>query len=976
MEFDILGPLRVSSASGAVELGAPAQRALLAVLLTSPNLPVSDDRLVEELWGDDSPRSAQHLVQVYVSRLRAILDPPDGARIAREGPGYALRVESGELDADRFLAAIARGRELRDRDPEAADETLAEAMRLWRGPPFAEFPDAPPTLREYARYLEREHLEALGTWFDVRLQLGRHKGLVSELSELVEQHPYDEALHAQLVLALYRCGRQAEAMQTVRALSARLREELGIDASPEIRDLYRDLLLQAPRLSLEPPEPAGNLPTRLTSFVGRAHELEELSELLEASRLLTLTGLGGIGKTRLALEVARRSRARFPGGVWWIDVGPVMDPESVFDEVARTLGVIVAAGVEPADAVVRALSRRRALLLMDNCEHLAAAVAAAVERILGATTGPQVLATSRTPLGVEHERRWRVPPLSLPGESRPETRLDESDAVQLFVERARAVDPSFTLDTDNADAVGEICQRLEGVSLAIEIAAARLSSFAPRELVRRLEARFALLELPAVEGLMRHRSLEAAVDASYVLLSEAERAVFENLSSFAGPFDLDAAVAVGSGADETSSRALADVMALARASLLTPERDGVEKRYRLVETLREYGIARLRERGGEADARRAHADYHLGLAAEAGASVGTPAFTPWAERFALSYAELRQALVWSLANQDRAVTLRAAPALRELWYRRGWAREAGRWTAKMLEGDLDAVPTPLLAEAHNAAGVGADLAMDFAAAAFHLDEGVRLSRDAGYVPGLVFGLWGRAAAAFALGDVDSMRRSAIEGLTICEQAGDRWGCAGPLAILGNAALFAGGDLAEARARLEEAVPLFRELADIGGLVTLALTPLSEIARRLGDVAAAERLATDALEAAAGTAWEATALTQYAVVLGEQGETELAGAAALRGLRVALEAGLEQWFRLGLREVARAAARRALWAEATTLLAASCRDMPALLLDPLVLAPIEEECRDALGDHRFEELRERGSAMSHDELMDFVGEKVT
>jgi predicted ATPase len=657
--------------------------------------------------------------------------------------------------------------------------------------------------------------------------------------------------------------------------------------------------------------------------------------------------------------------------VWWIDLAPLPDPGSVLDEVARILGV-TAAGMELGDAVVWALSRRKALLLIDNCEHVAAAVAETVERLLGGTTGPQVLATSRTPLGIEHERRWPVPPLSLPPETEAVELLDESDAVQLFVERARAVRPSFVLNADNALAVAEACKRLDGVSLSVEIAAAQLSEQTPQEMVRRLDERFALLELPTVEGLTRHTSLEAALDASYVLLSEQERTVFDRLSTFVGPFELDAAAAVGSGGSEASSWALADVLTLARASLLTAERDGVEKRYRLLETLREYGIAHVRTRDAEAEARRAHADYHLGLAEQAGAALGTPEFAPWVDRLTLCYAEVRQALAWSLEHQERAVSLRATPALRELWYRQGWAREAGRWAARMLKGDLEGVPPALLAEAHNAAGLGADLAMDFSAAVSHLEEAVRRAREAVYLPGLVFGLWGRAAAAFALGDVGSMRRSALEGLRACEQADDRWGRAGPLAILGNASLFAEGELTEARAWLEQALPLYRELADVGGLVVLTLTPLSEIARRQQDLKAAELFATESLEVARGTAWEATALVQYAIVLGELGDVEAAKAAALRGLRLALETGLEQWFRLGLRELSRTFARGATWEVATTLLAASRRGIPGLLVDLAVLGLLEKACREKLGDDRFEKLTARGEAMGHEELMDLVG----
>jgi predicted ATPase/DNA-binding SARP family transcriptional activator len=972
MQFDILGPLRVSSEDGAHDLGAPAQRTLLAVLLASPNVSVSDDRLMDQLWGNDPPPSAHHLVQVYVSRLRVLLDePPDVSRILRDGSGYLLRVAPNELDADRFLAAVAHGRKLRDSNPTAADEILADAMRLWRGAPFADFPDAPPSVREQARYLERQHLGALESWFDVRLQLGRHDELVPELSELVEQNPYDEALHVQLVLALYRCGRQAEALQSVRALQVRLREELGIDASQELRGLYRDLLLQAPRLSVEPPEPPSNLPSRLTSFVGRRRELEEVTELLGASRLLTLTGPGGIGKTRLALEIARRIRAQFPGGVWWIDLAPVTDPDSVLDEVARVLGVSASGAAELRDSVIQALSRRRALLLVDNCEHVAPEVAETVEGILGGTTGPRILATSRTPLGVEHERRWTVPPLSLPPEAGSVAALDESDAVRLFIERGRAASSSFVLDADNAEAVGEICRRLDGLSLAVEIAAARLVALAPQEIVQRLDERFALLELPAAGGLTRHKTLEAALEASYVLLSEVERAVFERLSTFVGPFDLDAAAAVGAVNGELQSRSLAGVTALLHASLLTPERGGVETRYRLLEPLREYGAARLRERGAEEEARRAHADYHLGLAEQAGVVLGTPDFAPWVNRLALAYAEVREALAWSLANQDRAVTLRAAPALHELWYRRGDAREAARWAARMLEGDLQSVPRHLLAEVHIAAGFAADLANDLPVAASHTDEAVRLSREVGYAHGMVSGLWGRANVALAVGDLGAVRRYATEALAICDQEGNRWERARPLSLLAYASLFSGSP-AEARALFEEALPLYRELGDLGSLLIMALVPLSEAARRQNDLHAAERLSTDAVEVASATAWEAAALVQYGMVLNDLGDPEVAEAATLRGLRVALDAGLGHWFRTALRELARMAAHRGMWEEAATLLAASRRDMLAPNLDPAIYGPIEERCREALGDGRFDELAARGEAMSHDELVDLVG----
>jgi predicted ATPase/DNA-binding SARP family transcriptional activator len=972
MEFGILGPLRVSSGDRVLDLGAPMQRALLAVLLTAPGTPVSDDRLVDELWGEVPPPSAHHLLQVYVSRLRALLDePPDRRRLVRDGPGYALNLEAGELDAQRFAAAVAEARPLAGGDPAAADRILAPVMRLWRGSPFDDLPDPPPAVRGRAAHLERLHREALGTWIDARLELGRHRELVPELTALVEQHPYDETLHAQLMLALYRCHRQAEALGAARALEARLRDELGIDPSPEIRDLYRDILLQAPRLGIEPPEPPGNLPSRLTSFVGRARELRDVAELLDQSRLVTLTGPGGIGKTRLALEVARRQRSRFAGGAWWVDLAAVTEPETVLDQLAGDLGLTPMPGPALLEAVVRALRRRRALLLIDNCEHVAAAVADLVGGLLRATTGPRVLATSRTPLRVEGERLWPVPPLSLPADASPAAEVEGSDAVQLFVERGRAVVPIFALGVGNSATIGEVCRRLDGLSLAIEMAAARLAILSPQEIARHLDDRFALLELSAVGRPTRHRTMVAAIDASHALLSERDQSAFERLAVFAGSFDLGAAGAVGLGREALPGEVLTAVTALVEASMLAAERDGDRTRYRLLETLREYGLARLRRRGIEDEVRQAHADHYLGLAAQAGLVLGTPDVAAWMTRLALDYAEVRQALAWSLVHEARAAALRAAPALRELWFRRGDAREAGRWTAQMLAGDLGAVPPGLLAEVHAAASYAELVTSDLLTALAHADEAISLARQDASTNALLHGLWLRASVALASGDVAAIRRDSIEALEICDRDDDHWGRAGPLANLGFACLFGGGTLAEARERFEEALPLFRELGDLGSLVVTVLAPLSTTALKQGDVPAAERFAIEAIEASSGTGWEASALVIYGEALAARGDLGAADAATTRALSSALNAGLDNWFRMALRDLARTTAASGRLEDAAVLLGGARRNMPAYGFDPAIWGPIEERCREGLGPGRFERLAERGAGLTHDELIDLV-----
>ena len=972
MEFEILGPLRVRLDDGAREVPVQAQHGLLAVLLTSSNAPISDDRLIDELWGDDPPPSARHLLQVYASQLRGLLgELPDGPRVVRDGAGYTLRVGPDELDAGRFEAAVARARELQELDPEAADRALSDALALWHGEPFAGSRHSSPAVRTHAAHLERMHLEALQTWFDIRLRLGHHREVVPQLMTLAAQHPYDEAVHVQLTLALYRCGRQAEALATARSLESRLREDLAIEPTAGVRDLYRRILLQDPELGLEPPEPPSNLPRRLTSFIGRRRELQEATRLVEGSRLVTLTGPGGVGKTRLALEAAEQLRPRFPGGVWWIDLALVTDPGAIADELARVLGVAVAPAADAVAAVARALSRRRALLLIDNCEHLSTAVGRLVATLLEETTAPRVLATSRTPLHVQGEQLWTVPPLTVPDASASISGLSEADAVRLFVDRARAVEPSFGLDGDNAAAVVEVCERLDGLSLAIEMAAARLPILTPQETLQHLDERFAVLALPAVDTPARHATLEAAFDASHALLSEQERRTFERLSVFAGPFELDAATAVGLGEGRSSSGAVPVIASLVEASLVTAEREGEKTSYRLLETLREYGVLKLREHGGEDDARAAHADYHLDLAARAAATLGTPEFASWVVTLNRSYGDVRQALAWSLQHRPRATTLRAAPALREFWYRRADAREAARWTAAMLDGDLAAAPPHLLAETHNAAAFTANVTNeDLQGGLAHANEAVRLSREARYVPGLVFALWARSNILFALGDMEAMQTAAREALTVCDEQHDRWGRAGPLSNLGFASLF-GGAPADARARFEEALPLYRELGDIGSCVLLALAPLSEAALRQTDLQAAEGYATEAVELAAGTGWQACALVRYAAVLIAEEELEAAEATTLRALHVALDAGLEIWFRIALRDLARIAADKRRFGDAATLLAASRRNMAAWGLDPAVYGPVEQRCRAALGDTEFDRLAIRGEAMNHDELTDLA-----
>ncbi len=959
MEFGVLGPMRVSRDDGALDLGGPRERAFLAVLLSSPNRPVPDDRLADEVWAGDPPPSAHHVLQVYASRLRQTLGEPDGRdRILRSGAGYSAVVDPGELDAATFLDLVTAGLDLGEADPGRADDAFEQAMRLWRDVPFADLTDPPPAVRERATYLLQVHRQAVDAWAEARLRLGRHRELVPDLVALSAAEPFDEAVHAHLMLALYRSGRQAEALETGRALTDRLRRELGVEPSSQVRSLYRRILLQDPGLAADALPPPGNLPGVLTSFVGRTQDADDIAGLLETCRLVTLTGTGGIGKTRLALEVARREQTRFPDGVWWVDLAQTSDPDAVVDLVATAVGAGAPPGAPVLGAVTLALRPRRALVLLDNCEHVAGAVATVVREILGATSVPRLLTTSRVPLGVEGERLYVVPPLPLP------------EARRLFVERGRLVRPAFELGPANAAAVTEVCRRLDGLSLAVEMAAARLRVLTPEEIARHLDERFALLEFASADRLTRHRTMEAAIDASYDLLTDGQRVAFERLAVFAGSFDLDAAAALAAPGPADAAAGLAVVSGLVDASLLTARQVDGRTRYRLLETLRAYAAAHLHVSGGTEDARRTHTRHYLDLATRAGEVIGTPAFAPWVDRLAGDYRELQQALEWSLDHEDRAATLRVAPALNEYWMWRGDAGEALRWSARMLRGDLSEVPPALLAAVHNAASMGATLAMDLEGATWHSEQAIALAAAAGHPVELVLCLFGRSHVAFASGDLVTMERYADEALAVCDRAGDRWGRGRALSARGYARLFA-GDVAEARAALEEGVPLLRELGSTGDLVLSGLVPLCVVALAQQDLVAADRYASEAVEQAAGTAWLAAALGQYAMVLNARAEPDAAEAAARRGLRVALDAGMGQWVRMSLRELARAAAGQGRPEEAARFYGASRHQAPASILDPAVYGPLETSCRAALGDERFDHLAAEGAALTLDEISELA-----
>jgi len=596
-DFRILGELQVLQDGHPVDLGSPRQRALLARLLVA-GAGVTTDRLLEDLWPEDAPEPARHALHVYVSRLRGALGA-DGARLQRQGSGYRLTVATDELDASRFEGLAGEGRAARTRgDPETASTRLEAALDMWRGPALTEFADE-PFAREEAGRLEELRLTALEDRLWADLELGRDGELVDELDGLVSEHPFREAFVEQLMLVLYRSGRQADALRVYQTERATLAEELGIDPGPALRGMEERILRQDPSLGTTsgeaPSSRPDQLPLQRTSFMGRQRELTLGAKLLARTRLLTLTGAPGIGKTRLALRLAADHQSEFPHGSVFVPLAAVSDSRFVIDAIARTLGLRETKDESPLDVVKAHLRERYLLLLLDNFEHVIGA-AAQVGELLDVAPDLKILITSRSRLGLSGEQEYPVPSLGLPplDPALSAETLRSYDAVGLFLTRARATDPGFDLDAGNAAAIAGITLRLDGLPLAIELAAARVRLLPPQELLGRLERSLNLLTGGPADAEERHRTMRDAIAWSYDLLEPEERSLFRRLGVFRGGFTLEAATRV---AERPDAEIVEGVDSLLAKSLLYRPVDIGRARFSMLETMREFAVAELASAG-------------------------------------------------------------------------------------------------------------------------------------------------------------------------------------------------------------------------------------------------------------------------------------------------------------------------------------------------------------------------------------------
>src|SRR5947208_3912844 len=555
LEYSILGPLEVRRGSDVVPVAGGNQRKLLLALVLEPNRSVSRDQLIDALWGERPPAQAKNALQVHVSALRDLLEPGAGrgAVLATTPTGYQLNAPEETIDSRRFERLAAEGRAaLFAEDAELAARLLAEAKGLWRGPALVDVAYADFAGHEAAR-LEELRLNTLEGLADAELALGRHEQLVPRLQSFVASEPLRERARAQLMLALYQAGRQSDALAEYRSARETLVEEIGIEPGPALQELERAILVQDESL-VAPASRATTrrveLPAAPTPLLGRERELAEAGELLRSrrARLLTLTGPGGIGKTRLAMEVGRAVAAEDHRGAVFVDLSHLSDPRLVAPTIAKALRVS-AAGRPVEEALADALAGEAPLVVLDNFEQLTEA-APLLGRLLAASTGLQLLVTSRAVLHLAGEHEFPVGPLALPELANDEQAARTAPAVALFVARAQAAKRDFELSTENVADVVALCAALDALPLAIELAAARVKILSPGELLARFGNR---LELPAAvqDAPERHRTLRAAIDSSYELLDDAERRLFGRLSVFVGGWTLAAAETVcgGHGAD-------------------------------------------------------------------------------------------------------------------------------------------------------------------------------------------------------------------------------------------------------------------------------------------------------------------------------------------------------------------------------------------------------------------------------------------
>ena len=853
-QFRVLGPLEVWLDGSVVGIGGVRQRALLAMLLLNANRVVSRDRLIDELLPNTPADRADQNLRVHISRLRASLSANGGGpRLAARAPGYLLTVNPGELDLQVFEELLAQGRRASaERDFELAARLLREAEGLWRGRPLADL-EFEPFARIEVERLEELRLETLEERIDAELALGEHAKLCAELESLVAEHSLRERLQSQLMLALYRAGRQSDALAVYRDASELLRDHLGLEPSRALRDIELAILRQDPSLDgmpRTPPPGVGSLPLAATPFVGRTRELAEVTALLRTAdtRLLTLTGAGGSGKTRLALRIAEARTRDYRDGVWFVAFEDISDPDLIAPMICQALGLAEQPGLTPTRRLLEWLGERRLLLLLDNLEQLVDGTALLGD-LLAQCPRTTLLVTSRVPLRLAGEQLYEVPV------------LEYADAIELFTARARAMAPRLNIHPDLA---GRICERVDRLPLAIELAAARTKALPPTEILARLEARLPVLSSGPRDAPRRQQTLQATIEWSYDLLTSQEQRLFERLAVFAGGCTLAAAETVCNADLDT-------VQALTDRSLATVDDKG---RYAMLQTLREYALEKLKQRGETEHLRRRHARWFMAVL-----HADTPVwYRPEAPlQASLLVAErenFRAALEWAEESGQWETVAQLAVSLNEqMWIRQGQLNEAERWLRVAQEHRME-FALSLRAFVLGAASVLAERRGDLDGAVPLCEQALAIHREIGNSDGICWELIGRAILAYERGDLVGARTVYEEVILHARQYDVPHALPEALAGLGELAIQE-GRLGEAKARCQEGLAIAEEISSARGAINmrLNLAHVASLENRYNDALDLARKAlTDALDHEHSIV-AALAVMQIAWGIAQQGQPE-------------------------------------------------------------------------------------------------------
>ncbi len=956
--YGILGPLCIGGADDPVLIRSRLQRLLIAVLLVEANRTVTTGRLIDELWGDRLPDDPEGALRTQVSRLRKSL--PEGTPLVTDPGGYRLVVQRDDLDAGRFERLLLAAVGMNGAD---ALRLIDDALELWRGVPLEEFIDQPFAQIE-ARRLEELRGGARERQASLLLAAGRPADATAALEVLLAEQPEREGARGLLMEALYQQGRHTAALDIYQSWRRQLGDVYGLEPSPALQQMERRILEHAVTTS-QAGRPAGVFGSAVSrpvsSFVGRDTDLRGVGDLLARERLVTLWGPGGVGKTRLAVEVGSRIGPLYPDGVHLCDLTALTPGASVARAVANSLDVHELRGRRLEAQIVDRLAQRRMLVILDNCEHVLEGAAKLARDLVQSTAGVDVLATSRERLGVDAEHVWEVAPLAAGGWDSP--------AVALFLDRARAADRSWVAAPDELDTIANICRRLDGLPLGVELAAARVRGLAVTDLLRALEQRFEILRGGAGSPL-RHRSLRAVIDWSYAQLGAVEQAVFDRLSMFRGRFDLDAATALAAGEGVERAAIVPAVLRLLDCALLVAHGGSGSRRYSMLDTVRHYGLERLDAQHLLPEFSERHAHWALAEVERAAPGLATAIEATWATTIEGCVDELRAAQAW-LAGHDLDASLRLSVALRPYALWRGHS-EMFRW-----------------AEDAAAAAAGTAHAL---------------------LPEV---LLAAATGAWQRGDVDAAKTAAHAA----ERAASSLGVAAK-----RAALEASGDVAFLTGDLERAVAAFTEayaLAAAAGDLLQAVWDLGSAAvavAYLGDTGRALEIADEVVSTAERSQSPSGRAFGHFVIGEILAETQPTMAEMHLRRAIEIATSVDSKFVVGLAEVALAASRTRqqdvptalgycesairrwhvagawapLWTTLRTVIALLMRvgavDDAAVLYgvvsspsgtrvapygaDALMLRNAAEELRQQLGDEEYSDLLDAGRAMASGDAVQF------